>query len=406
MRLIELHILQSFPVSCLNRDEVGAPKTAVFGGVTRARISSQCLKRAIRLMARDLQPALFAGERTKLLIEPLARRLRDGGLGQDFAVKVARDVGSYLATLDDKAAAKGVEKVKTLMFFSPGELDAIAASLRAAAPSQADDAEQGQKKGKGKKKGAGDIAKVIEQACRRAALKDAADVAIFGRMVASDHSLTVEGAGLFGHALSTHKVAPELDFFTAVDDRQKEDPTIEEEDRAGSGMMGTLEFTSAVYYRYVGLNLDLLFYQGAKEGRPTANLAALLGDEHAQARKDIVTAFLRSAIMAVPGARKNSMNADTDVGYALGTAKNQGQPMQLVNAFEEAVWTRNGWIAPSAKAMLLHLRRVKAFANPEHIVEVATGTHSPAGDDELRKELIPRQVDLDTFCAELVKHVI
>ena len=48
MKLIELHILQSFPVSCLNRDDVGAPKTAVFGGVNRARISSQCLKRAIR----------------------------------------------------------------------------------------------------------------------------------------------------------------------------------------------------------------------------------------------------------------------------------------------------------------------------------------------------------------------
>src|SRR5580693_8792661 len=63
MRLIELHILQSFPVSCLNRDDVGSPKTAVFGGVTRARLSSQSLKRAIREYAQDNLPdARFGGE--------------------------------------------------------------------------------------------------------------------------------------------------------------------------------------------------------------------------------------------------------------------------------------------------------------------------------------------------------
>jgi CRISPR system Cascade subunit CasC len=71
MKLIELHILQSFPVSCLNRDDVGAPKTATFGGATRARISSQCLKRAIRLHAKELCPELFAGERSKLIVRPI-----------------------------------------------------------------------------------------------------------------------------------------------------------------------------------------------------------------------------------------------------------------------------------------------------------------------------------------------
>ena len=89
------------------------------------------------------------------------------------------------------------------------------------------------------------------KACNSAALKDAADIAVFGRMVASDHSLTLEGAGLFSHALSTHKAENDIDFFSAVDDLQKAD-------EAGAGMTGTLEFTSATYYRYVGLNLGLL----------------------------------------------------------------------------------------------------------------------------------------------------
>ena len=76
MKLIELHILQSFPVSCLNRDDVGAPKTAIFGGVNRARISSQCLKRAIREQAQELSPELFAGNRSRLIITPLADALK------------------------------------------------------------------------------------------------------------------------------------------------------------------------------------------------------------------------------------------------------------------------------------------------------------------------------------------
>ena len=78
MKLIELHILQSFPVSCLNRDDVGAPKTATFGGATRARISSQSLKQAIRLYAKDLCPDLYAGERSKLIVEPIAKIIARG----------------------------------------------------------------------------------------------------------------------------------------------------------------------------------------------------------------------------------------------------------------------------------------------------------------------------------------
>jgi CRISPR system Cascade subunit CasC len=247
MKLIELHILQSFPVSCLNRDDVGAPKTAVFGGVTRARISSQCLKRAIRLYAKELCPALFAGERSKLIVRPIAEAVVRQGVPESEALEASKKFCGELATLDDSAfKSKGVLKVKTLMFLSPAERDEIGRGLATVLKEKTD-------------------AKTLDRKIRSAAskaqeakLKDAADIALFGRMVATDHSLTVEGAAMFSHALSTHRADNDIDFYTAVDDRQAEDPTIEEEDRAGSGMMGTLEFTSACYYRYVGLNLGLL----------------------------------------------------------------------------------------------------------------------------------------------------
>src|SRR5215472_8168473 len=107
MKLVELHILQSFPVSCLNRDDVGAPKTATFGGTTRARISSQCLKRAIREQAQQMSPKLFAGNRSRLIIGPLKDALKRNGVLDEKATEVAKTVGDYLATTDKEAEKKG-----------------------------------------------------------------------------------------------------------------------------------------------------------------------------------------------------------------------------------------------------------------------------------------------------------
>ncbi|MDW7979951.1 MAG: type I-E CRISPR-associated protein Cas7/Cse4/CasC [Verrucomicrobiales bacterium] len=354
MKLIELHIIQSFPVSCLNRDDVGAPKTATFGGVTRARISSQCLKRAIRELARETAPELFAANRSRLIITPLVEALKKYGVDETEALKRAQQVGDYLATLDKEAADKGEPKVKTLMFLSPAEVDAIARAL-------ADSVNKGDKPK--------DLKKAVASACKSVALKDAADIAIFGRMVASDHSLTVEGAGLFSHALSTHKAENDIDFFSAVDDLQKQE-------EAGAGMTGTLEFTSATYYRYVGLNLDLL----ADENH--------LGALTQQQRKQVVDAFIRAAVLAIPGGRKNSMNAHTLPAYVLGLVKDKGQPIQLINAFEKPISSQNGFIEPSIRALKEHHEQLKKIWDIKPVVEVA----------------IP-EMNLNEFCQALISHV-
>jgi CRISPR system Cascade subunit CasC len=355
MKLIELHILQSFPVSCLNRDDVGAPKNATFGGATRARISSQCLKRAIRELAQEMSPKLFAGNRSRLIITPLADALKRCGLTDPKATEIAIQVGDHLATSDEAAAKKRELKVKTLMFLSPAEIEALATTL----------AEITKKDPKAK-----DLEKAVAKACKTAALKDAADIAIFGRMVASDHSLTLEGAGMFSHALSTHKADNDLDFFSAVDDLQKAE-------ESGAGMTGTLEFTSATYYRYAALNLDLL--------ADAAHLGALTPAD----RREVVDAFLRATVLAVPGARKNSMNANTLPCYVLGLVKGKGQPLQLINAFEEPVTSKKGLAAVSIAALKAHHEQLKITWGIKPMVEVA----------------IP-DIGLDAFCKELVAHVV
>ncbi len=171
-------------------------------------------------------------------------------------------------------------------------------------------------------------------------VKDAADIALFGRMVASDNSLNVEGAAMFSHVLSTHKVDNEIDFFTAVDD-------IPTGDDAGAGMTGTLEFNSATYYRFAALNLDML----ADE----SHLASMSKEE----RQQVVRTFVEATIKAVPTARKNSMNGNTLPVYVLGIVREKGHPVQLINAFEKPIKTNQGYAEESVSLLKGEYEKLK-----------------------------------------------
>lgn len=317
MKLIELHILQSFPVTCLNRDDVGSPKSATFGGTQRARVSSQSLKRATRLAARDELPEGFQGIRSRFLLEPfttaLVAALAAAGLDTSESAKKAAEICEAFSTVDKK----NPDQVTTAVFLSPSEIEQVAAAVAAG--------------------------KEAKQAVKKVERLDAADIALFGRMIANDATLNVEGAAMFSHALSTHTTANEIDFYSAVDDRKGDS------EDAGAGMIGTLEFNSATYYRYVAINLDLLF--------DAKHLGAI--DEQDN-RKSLLRAFIRAVLIAVPGARRNSMNGATLPTEVLGIRKDKGQPLQLINAFEKPIKANgNGYAANSNKEMLDHHAELK-----------------------------------------------
>lgn len=331
MRHLELHMLQSVPVACLNRDDLGSPKTAFFGGAQRARVSSQCWKRAVREYARELCPRGFAGERTKLVVEPLRHELQDLGLNADKAGDGAKALAEALAKRGADGGKKGKLQMKTLFFTSPNELRALAEAYVAAGEAR-------------------DAAKKALKSLKPEDLGDAADISLFGRMVAADHSLTLEGAAMFSHALSTHRVDTEMDFYSAVDDKQPED-------ESGAGMMGTLEFQSATYYRFVALNLDLL--ADAKH----------LGCLSAQQRQEVVRVFVEACLKALPSARQNSMNAATLPGYVLAVVRDKGHPVQLINAFEAPVTSRSGLLEASIKALDAEYETLKKVWGLEAVAE-------------------------------------
>lgn len=426
MKLIELHILQSFPVSCLNRDDMNSPKTATFGGVQRARVSSQCWKRQIRLMCADLDKPKFKGQRSRQFIGEITKRLAQSE-GSN-AEMLSKCISHYLGKLDPKSPGK----VKTIAYYTEDELDRFAgivsslsdedkAKLVAAISdvdesSLAKDDDDGdthdaeatenepapKKKGGGKKTTAKAFSKLlggifkpaIKKAFKGAPMvKDAADIALFGRMVAADHNLTLEGAAMFSHALSTHRVDNEIDFFTAVDDLN---PT----DDSGSGHMGTTEFNAATYYRYAAINLTML--------RDEDHLSTMTDEEI----KAVVAAFIEATICAIPKARKNSMNANTPADYVLGIVKEKGQPVQLVNAFETPVRSSNGLLAASARELLLQRRQLNEYYGGSNTA-LATGMLRPSADPEaahdgrqLTGEDVPEWVNLPTFIERLAAHVL
>ncbi len=345
MKHLELHIIQSVPVACLNRDDLNSPKTAVFGGVQRARVSSQSWKRSIREMAKELSPTQFKGERTRLMYDPLIKAMKAAGLSGTDADDGAKKIIDALVKLD----AKSTDKVRstTLYFMSPLELETLAKVFAETK----------------------DVKKALKSVDAKC-LKDAADISLFGRMVANDHSLTVEAASMFSHALSTHKVDNEIDFFAAVDDLQPKE-------ESGAGMTSTLEFNSATYYRFAALNFDML--------ADTEHLGSLNKKE----RQNVVRTFLKATIMAIPGARKNTMNGNTLPGYVLGVVREKGHPVQLVNAFETPVRSSQGYADKSVELLRAEYTKLDNIWGIKAVFDKA----------------IP-DVSLETFLNEVVDYVI
>jgi CRISPR system Cascade subunit CasC len=407
MKHLELHIIQSVPVACLNRDDLNSPKTAIFGGVQRARVSSQSWKRAIREMAeKELDKSgQFKGKRSRLFVEKISVALKKVGEPEGTANALSRCAGHYLAKLDPKQEGK----VKTLVFLSPLEYDIFAKllfSLENADKQELVDAfasvdkerlakdeddeedaddEEPEKKKKGEKKlSAKKFGKLvasilktpIEKAFKRekkevkSLPKDAADIALFGRMVANDHSLTVEAASMFSHALSTHKVDNEIDFFAAVDELQPKE-------ESGAGMTGTLEFNSATYYRFAALNLEML--------ADAEHLKCMTREE----RQSVVRTFVEATVKAIPGARKNTMNGNTLPAYVLGVVREKGHPVQLVNAFEIPVRSLQGYAVKSAELLKSEYAKLTETWGIEPVFEKA----------------IP-DVSMKTFLDGMVAHVI
>lgn len=310
---IEIHLIQNFAPSNLNRDDTGQPKSATFGGCRRARISSQCSKRSSRQMWRQGN-SVSVGERTKLLKAELAPCLAANGRTEE---QISTALNTFL-----KQFYSGMdgEKTKVLLFVSQEELATCvqAVSDNWAAFSAGNEVDKA-------------TATTITASIRQA--ETSADIALFGRMLAEQPGRNTDGACQVAHPISTHKVDMEMDFYTAVDDLNPKEET-------GAGMMGVVGFNSACYYRYALVDRDQLARNLArKTDRADGTWSQdLTSEDYAEADK-VIEAFLEAMVYAIPTGKQNSFAAQNLPSFGLFVRRQGGVPISLANAFATPVRT-------------------------------------------------------------------
>ena len=303
--IVEFHILQSFPVSCLNRDDVNSPKTALVGGTTRARVSSQCWKRAIRLKMHELGTPIAL--RTKNLTSVLIAKSLPLCQDENKVKEAAENLASQFISIAKDA----------LIFVIPEEIDDLVTILKE------NDFDKSIPK---------DAVKNFIKKHAKGNFSNALDIALFGRMVAMQADLTVTASCSVAHAITTHKMENELDFYTAVADD-------ESSGKPGTAFLNVSEYSGGTFYRYICLDLNQL----------ASNLCINeLTDENLSDLRHAIDDFTTALFVAVPSARQHTYTALCPWNYARILVRN-GQGIQV--AFDKAVRARSGFLEPSIETL-------------------------------------------------------
>ena len=302
---LDLYALQSVPPSNINRDDTGSPKTAMYGGALRARVSSQAWKRAMREMFSDLLPEGQLGVRTKFVVPLIADRIaakREDLAEQsvDFAKAVLDATGIKSSETDRKGSDEGTLATGYLVFIANRELD----DLADIAISWADGGVDPKKPDSKSKK---DVQKAFKGI-------QAVDIALFGRMLADASDFNVDACSQVAHAISVNEISQEYDYFTAVDDCAADD-------NAGAGMLGTVSFNSSTLYRYATVNVDALMEQL----------------ESTEATACGVAAFVEAFVKSMPTGKQNTF-ANRTLPNVVAISLRNGQPINLATAFERPVY--------------------------------------------------------------------
>ena len=353
---LDLHVIQTLPPSCVNRDDTGSPKTAFYGGVRRARVSSQSWKRAMRQSFKE-SFGDNVGIRTLRVVDLIANKIveknpsLDIDEAQSMAGKLLETYGIKLKENKTKKSKESDSKISGALMFITSKHTELLADLILSE-------EYGS----------------MDPKTLKAAVKDimmsnnSPDIILFGRMLADDPSLNVDASCQIAHAISTHKVENEYDYFTAMDD-------LSPEDTAGAGMIGTVEFNSSTLYRYATLAVHEL-----AAGYVESNEIIL----------DTIREYIRSFVLSMPTGKQNTF-ANRTVPDAVFISIRKDQPVNLVGAFEIPVAAKQteGFALPSAKKMAEYENKICAdFVNPpEKTWQIGSGLEDLGPSTSLKEAI-------------------
>lgn len=315
---VDFHILQTVPPSCVNRDDTGSPKTAIYGGSVRSRVSSQAWKHAMRQYFHDIFTEEEIGKRTKHIVKMVSDEillLDSNADAEKMAVHALKEAG---LKINDKK-----KQSEALFFMSNAQARALAAL---------------------------EIEGCKEKKLYKEVIKSepSYDMVLFGRMVATDPSLNYDAASQVAHSISTHAVRTEYDYFTAVDDCAPED-------NAGAGHLGTTEFNSSTLYRYATVNV--------------CELAKHLKNDTAK----VVRGFAEAFIFSMPDGKQNTFANRTLPDIVYVTVR-KDQPLNLCGAFEEPVRSNNGYVKESVKRLIDHANNMYNEYVSEPVIKLGVGS--------------------------------
>ncbi|MDQ0508364.1 CRISPR system Cascade subunit CasC [Peptoniphilus ivorii] len=311
---LDLHAIQTVPPSNINRDDTGSPKTAQYGGVRRARVSSQSWKRAMRKYFDEFGDQFDLGVRTKYIVAYVSDKIRskNPSLSEEEAKKRSINILNKIGFDVDKKSKKDDGTSNVLIFLSEDEAKTLAnAALD-----------------KNKEKD------IMEDFL---STKPALDIALFGRMVAGKPKLCEDASCQVAHAISTHGVQTEFDFYTAVDD-------LTPEDISGAAMMDTIEYNSSTLYRYANIAIHELVKQ-LNDKEKTVNALCL---------------FVEAFIQSMPTGKITSFaNQTLPQGIVLFLRKDR--PVNLVTAFETPIRSKKGYVDASIEGLFEEAEKAQKF---------------------------------------------
>ena len=333
---LDIHVIQAVPPSNINRDDTGSPKTAQYGGVTRARVSSQSWKKAIRDYFNTNGLYANVGIRSLDIIRYIADKIqeKDSSKTEDDAIKLASD------TLDKAGVKSKDNRLKALFFIGSDQAEKLAEAA---------------------------IDGIADKKELHAILKNnpAIDIALFGRMVADDPSLNEDASAQVAHAISTHAVQTEFDFFTATDDLARED-------NAGAGMLGTIEYNSSTLYRYANV---------------AAHELVKRLEDNKEATKNALMLFVESFVKSMPTGKVNTF-ANQTLPSAVVVILRSDRPVNIVTAFEMPVKTNGGYIENSVKQLEKGLKDAQTFvATPLSTLSIGLKENNQSDFNALLEQL-------------------
>lgn len=346
---INYHVLISHSPSCLNRDDMNMQKSAIFGGKRRVRISSQSLKRAMRksdYYVKNLGEESIRSRNLGLLKDKFLKELKG-----DYEEEIIQEALERFVKAESKNGFENentdesddsTEKKLAVAPWITQEFKILCQTVQETkneglSEDEHQKATQNFERQKGKKKlnffidqalGKKIESKMKEKAdALKKGIASAVDVALSGRMATSGLMTTIDGALAVAHAITTHTVDADIDWFSAVDDLQE----------LGSGHLDTQEFSSGVFYRYASLNLK--------------QLQENLGNAPREKALEIAAHVLHMLATEVPSAKQQSFAAHNLADLSMVSFSDL--PVSLANAFEEPVKASSGggFLRPSISAL-------------------------------------------------------